>query len=145
MLISHANDILVEHNDSGHPSTLWVWLRHQDLDPGSEDDLHMLVDATRKQCPRFSVLLHRLGSRFELRQDISAAVVAHADTLPAALPVLTEHLASGNVFVLVDGLLRMPAAKASAVFKEALRWCAADYGDLLPEFQDHLEAASKTR
>jgi hypothetical protein len=143
MLVSYASDILVDHyTDSGQRRTLWVWLRHQDLDPGSEDDLHMLVDAERKNGPRYSILLHSLGSRFELRQDITHAVNAHADTLPPVLPVLTEHLASGNVFVMVDGFLRMPADQTSAIFQEALRWCAPDYSDLLAEFQDHLEAAN---
>jgi hypothetical protein len=146
MLNSYLNDILVESYGSGaeRPCSMWVWLRHQGLDCSSEEDLRMLVDATRPNCPRYSVLIHRLGPRTELRQDITAAVYAHAEILPPALPVLTEHLTSGALFVFVDGERRLPAAKASSLFKEALRWCAADYSDLLPEFQDHLEAAIRT-
>ena len=145
MLVSHAADILVEHAGSERPCTLWVWLRGQDLDTASEEDLHMLVDATRDRCPRFSVLLQRLGSHFELRQDISAAVCAHADNLPPALPVLNEHLASGAVFVWVEQSRRMPAAQASAIFQQALHWCAHDYSDLLAEFQEQLEAAANRK
>lgn len=142
MLVSHAPDILVEQAGSGRPCSLWVWLRGQDLDTSSEEDLHMLVDATRDRCPRFSILLHRLGTRFELRQDITPALIAHADTLPAALPVLAEHVTSGALFVWIDQSRRMPAARASAIFQQALHWCAHDYSDLLAEFQEQLEAAA---
>jgi hypothetical protein len=139
-MIVHAQDILVEHSGSQRPCTLWVWLRSQDLDTASEDDLRMLVDATRGST-RFSIMLHRLGPRFEVRQDISAAIYAHADTPPPALPVLTEHLASGALFVWVDGERRLASDKAAALLHDALRWCADDYHDLMAEFQEHLEAA----
>lgn len=142
MLVSHAADILVEQAGTGHSCTLWLWLRSQDLDPGSEEDLHMLVDATRDQCPRFSVLLRSLGARFELRQDITSAMHARPATLPPALPLLAEHLASGAVFVWVDQSRRMPAPQASSIFQQALRWCAHDYSDLPAEFQEQLEAAA---
>jgi hypothetical protein len=140
MMVSHASDILVERAGAEQPCTLWLWLRGQDLDPASEQDLHMLVDATRDQCPRFSVLLKRLGSRFELRQDITSALHAHADAVPPVLPVLPEHLANGDVFVWIDHFRRIPAAQAAALFKEALRWCAHDYSDLMGEFQEQLES-----
>ena len=141
MMIAHANDILVERSGSDKAITMWVWLRSQDVDTAREDDLRMLVDATRESA-RYSILLHALGPRFEIRQDISAAVNAHADTLPPALPVLSEHLASGALFVWVDRERRLAADQAVALLQEALRWCAPDYHDLLAEFQEHLEAAA---
>ena len=140
-MITYANDILVERPGAEGPCTMWVWLRSADLDTASADDLRMLVDATRNQCPRFSIEIHRLGARFAIQQDISAAVCAHAEAMPRALPVLVEHVASGALFVWVDNERRLDPQRAVALLKEALRWCADDYHDLLGEFQEQLEAA----
>ena len=138
-MIVHAHDILVERSGSARPCSLWVWLRGQDLDTASEDDLRMLVDASG-DAPCYSIVVHRLGGRFEIRQDISAAVRTHAETLPAALPILTEHFASGALFVWVEQERRLSPDRAVALLQDALRWCADDYHDLLEEFQEHLEA-----
>ena len=139
-LISYADDILVEASGAEPARSVWVWLRSQDLDTSSADDLRMLVDASGGGRV-FSVVLHELGSRFKIRQNISDAVYAHAEALPPALPVLVEHLASGALFVWIDNERRLGAERSVALLKEALRWCADDYHDLLDEFQAQLEAA----
>jgi hypothetical protein len=138
-MIVHAHDILVERSGSARPCSLWVWLRGQDLDTASEGDLRMLVDASGDG-PGYSIVVHRLGGRFEVRQDITDAVRTHAETLPPALPILTGHLASGALFVWVEQERRLSPDRAVALLQDALRWCADDYHDLLEEFQEHLEA-----
>lgn len=141
MLVHHAHEILVERSGALAACSLWVLLRGYDVDMACEADLHMIVDATRAsgECLRFSMLIESLGSHYEIRQDISAAVFAHADALPPGLPVLAEHFASGALFVWKGGTLRIPPQQAAAIFKEALSWCADDYSDLLAEFRDLLE------
>lgn len=89
---------------------------------------------------KLSVLIACAGA-FQIHQDVTADVLV--DSEPALLPVLLEHLATGQLFVRDPGGVRVPPERAAALFKEALTWCAADYSDLLAEFGDLLAARRK--
>lgn len=141
-LVVWANDILVEDYGPEPPRTLWVCLRSQDLDTADAQSLRWLLDTPAPPYKRCSILVHALGSRFEIRQDITAPLYAHADAMPATLPVLTEHFASGALFVWDENKRQLHPERAVALLTEALRWCADDYHDLLEEFQEQLEAAA---
>ncbi len=79
-----------------------------------------------------------LGRHFALFQDATAEAAQDLAFAPRA-PLL-ESLREGQHRVgAPDAGHLLSTARAAAAFQEALRWCAPDYADLLPEFADQLD------
>lgn len=124
----------------GEPGAInfWVWLRGQGMNPADDDDIRLLAPWLRERCASFSRARQALGDGLMLHQDVTAAALAAEEAID--LPVLREHVESGALFVGdLDGNRLLAPTEAGRLFVEALRWCDADYHDLMPEFADLVE------
>jgi len=134
MLLLALGDVLLEQG--GEIVGLSEVLHALGVDIASVEQVSAaLEEISRRDKARFSMRIASAGA-FDIHQDITSEVLNCA--LPVRIPVLTEHFSSGRLFVRSKDGKSIPAAKTACLFKEALRWCAADYADLLPEFGDLL-------
>lgn len=135
---------------NGQLSTLWVAIRHLDLDTASDDDAWMVVDHYRKTFDTVFLLVRIFpdwardlqGGSLLLCEDVGAELAN--GLAPQASALTVDNLGDGTLYVGDwTGRRALSNDAAAKCLREALHWCSEPYDDLLPEFAERVCAQLK--